>query len=701
MDRQGKLLLVDDEELNRDMLSRRLIRNGFAVETANDGVSALQKIDQAEVDLVLLDSMMPGMNGIDVLRLLRATRSAEDLPVIMVTAVNESDKIAEAINLGANDYVTKPIDFPVTLARIRSQLSRKQAERALRQSEERYALAARGANDGLWDWDLRTNHVYYSPRWESMLGYAAGELRPTQEEWLSRVHPDDRLRLEHALQAHCAGGSDESFEIEHRVLHRDGSYRWMLSRGAAVRDGSGAAVRMAGSQSDITDKKVYDALTGLANRLLFLDRVGRAIERGRQDHSFRFAVLFLDLDRFKIVNDSLGHIAGDHLLLSVTGRLKEVVGGWAREDAGRGEVVARLGGDEFAILLEKVTDAADASQVADRIVDSIKQPYQILGRDVLTSMSIGITLSTPEYSTPDELIRDADLAMYTAKARGKSQWVAFDDPMREQVLARLQLENDLQRALERNEMIIHYQPKVHLDSGRLRGFEALVRWNHPKHGLLGPYHFIPLAEETGQICEIGLWVLREACRQVRQWQLMYAAEPVLEVSVNVSVRQFRQPDLVEQVERTLAETGLAPKTLQLEVTESVLLEDVENAVTILKRLKDLGVGLKVDDFGTGYSCLQYLCRLPFDTLKIDRTFTMAMTETDSKYPEIVKTILAMAHNLGMDVVAEGVERSDQVDLLRELGCEFAQGYFFSRPVSAAEAEALVRDKGAGFVPAAS
>ncbi|MCC6863092.1 MAG: EAL domain-containing protein [Bryobacterales bacterium] len=689
MTRTNRLLVVDDEALNRDMLSRRLERSGYRVVAAENGQQALEAVRSGDIDLVLLDHMMPGMSGVEVLRLLRATYSPDQLPVIMVTALNESTRTVEAFGAGANDYGTKPVDYPVALARIHSQLARKQAGTALRESQERYSLAVQGLNDGLWDWDLLKNTIYYSPPWKALLGYQDGELGDSPEEWFSRVHAEDRPGLREALRAHVDGSSPRPLEFECRMLHRNGSERWMLVRGAAARGPDGKAVRMAGSQSDITHKKIFDPLTGLPNRLLFSERLARALDLSRSDPEYVFAVLFLDLDRFKLVNDSLGHAAGDQLLVQVAGRLRQCIRGGASSAVEGGmPVIARMGGDEFAVLLEDIHEAGNASRVAERVLRIMRTPFDLDGKEVFCTLSLGIASNALQYASAADLLRDADTAMYRAKALGKARYAVFDQAMRAEVVARLDLENDLRRAIENQELVVHYQPKVQLSTNRVCGFEALVRWRHPVHGLVPPAKFIPLAEETGLIIPIGLWVTREACLQMRRWQEIYPRHPALEMSVNLSVRQFRQPDLVEQVSRILEETGLPGECLQLELTESVVLDDFEAAVGVLNRLKALGVGLKMDDFGTGYSCLGYLCRLPFNALKIDRSFTAGL-EGENGNSEIIKTIMAMAGRLGLEVVAEGVENREQAALLQEMGCQFGQGYYFARPMEPSAIEKVL------------
>src|SRR5947207_3085423 len=460
-----KILLVEDNEMNRDMLSRRLERKGYSVVTAHDGEQELlERVEQDAVDLVLLDIEMPEISGLDALQKLRARYSAAELPIIMVTAKAQSDDIVEALDLGANDYLTKPIDFAVAVARIGTQLSHKQAQEALKESEERYALAARGSNDGLWDWNLSANVVHFSPRWKAMLGYQESEIGDRPEEWFERIHDADRERVKEEIAAHQKRLTPH-FESEHSVLHKDESFRWMLSRGVAVHDGSGNALRMAGSQTDITEGKVSDPLTGLPNRLLFIDRVGRLIKHTKRRKDHLFAVLFLDLDGFKMINDSAGHLIGDQLLLGVANRLEKCLR--STDTVARlGETftVARLGGDEFTILLDDIRDPSDAKRAADRLMKALASPFLLGGKEVFTSVSIGIALSNPAYEQAEDILRDADTAMYRAKSLGKARYEVFDADMRAGMMARLQLETDLRGAVERGEFRNFYQPIVALDS---------------------------------------------------------------------------------------------------------------------------------------------------------------------------------------------------------------------------------------------
>src|SRR6202163_2661868 len=686
----GRLLIVDDNEMNRDMLARRLERKGYVVGVADSAQQLLERVKQDGADLVLLDIEMPEVSGLEALKRLRDAYSPIELPIIMVTAKIQSEDIVKALDLGANDYLTKPVDFPVALARIATQLSHKRAKEALRESEERYALAARGANDGLWDWNLLTNIMYFSPRWKSMLGYQEGEIGDQLGEWLDRIHDSDRERVKDELAAQQKGLTPH-FESEQRVLNKDGTFRWMLSRGLAVRDASGKATRMAGSQTDITEGKVTDPLTGLPNRLLFIDRLGRLIKHAkrRKDHSF--AVLFLDLDGFKMINDSLGHLVGDQLLVGVASRLEKCLRATdtiAR--LGEGFIVARMGGDEFTVLLDDLKDPGDAKLAAERLMKSVTSPFMLGGREVFTSLSIGIALSNPGYEQAEDILRDADTAMYRAKSLGKGRSEMFDADMRASVVARLQLETDLRRALEHGEFHNVYQPIVSLASGQIVGFEALLRWQHPTRGLLGPEEFIMVAEETGLIRDLGWWNLREACRQMTEWRADYNAYSELTMSVNLSPKQFLQPNLAEDIGDLLRELKLPPQALKLELTESTVMGDPSAAIEMLQQIKLLGISLAIDDFGTGYSSLSYLHRFPLDTLKIDRSFISSIGTGEDT--EIARTIFPMALNLHLDVVAEGIETIEQLVLLKKLQCKYGQGYYFSKPLSADEAGLLLAEQ---------
>ncbi len=569
---------------------------------------------------------------------------------------------------------------------------RKTIEQALKQSEERYALAARAANDGIWDWNLISDEIYFSPRWKNMAGYEDDEIGIDPGEWLDRLHPEDADRVRAALNAQIESRTAD-LEIEYRLQGKDGSHRWMLTRAVVVRDAEGRPLRMAGSQADISARKraeqqlvhdaLHDPLTQLPNRVLFMERLTSSVLLAKRRGDCPFAVLFVDLDRFKVVNDSMGHATGDRLLVAIARRLETCV----RE----GDTVARLSGDEFAILLEDAGGRADTTEICNRIQSALRRPFDLNGTEVFTSASIGISIGESVSEGAEDLLRNADMAMYRAKALGKNQYQVFEPSMRDQLGALMNVENDLRRAVERRELRLHFQPIISLHSGRITGFEALVRWQHPTRGLLQPSEFIPLAEETGLIFPIGSWVLRSACRQMRAWHLKYPGDAPLTISVNLSGRQCMQPGLIDQVASILRETQLPPESLKLEITEGAVITNAESAAGFIEKIRELGVQFHLDDFGTGYSSLSYLHGVPVDALKIDRSFIRRLVET-AEDREIVRTIIALARTLNLGIIAEGVESAEQLDACRELGCEHAQGYFLSTAVERGEAERMLKQQ---------
>lgn len=690
---QESILIVDDEEANRDLLSRRLKRSGFAVNDLASGEAALRRIEEVPFDLILLDQMMPGISGIELLTQLRARYSSAVLPVIMLTAVTEASKVAEALDLGANDYITKPIDFVAAMARIRAVLARSRAEKALSRSEERFELAARGSNDGIWDWDLKADSIYYSPRWLSLLGLSeTAPIANSPTTWLERVHPEDRAALAKKLQDHLAA-TTPTLQATYRIRHADGQYRWMSLRGIAVRSENGQPYRMVGSQSDVTETITADQLTGLPNRILFADRLESAIERVQADPRRQFAILYLDLDNFKRVNDSLGHQDGDRVLVETARRLLDALRHGDGSSSRAGDtLVARLGGDEFVALVENLPGVEAAEEIAARLERAMHPPYRLESGNLHCAVSIGIAMGRSGHLDPVELVREADTAMYVAKARGRSCWEIFEGSMYEAQQSRLQLENDLHLALQRSEFEVVYQPVIRLATGDICGLEALVRWHHPRCGLIMPSDFIPVAEVAGLIHPIGMFVLREACHQTAEWNRRFLRSQSLELSVNLSVRQCYEPDLYRQVEGVLHETGLPPELLSFELTESLLAQDPVMIRGILVRLKALGIGLSVDDFGTGYSSLRRLADFPFDTLKIDRSLVELLDQTDDKHKGLVQAIVGIARSLHMNLTAEGIETEDQLAQLRNLGCEYGQGFLFARPVCAAEMEKLLAER---------
>jgi diguanylate cyclase (GGDEF)-like protein/PAS domain S-box-containing protein len=686
-----RVLLVEDSPDHADLIStklrraRRIDAEITRVDRLEPGIAALGTRD---FDVVLLDFSLPDSFGLETFRKIYA--AAPQVPIIVLTSLDDNEMAVQAVREGAQDYLIKrEADTRLLVRSILYAIERRRSAEALRKSQERYALAVRGANDGLWDWDLDSDKIFYSQRWKSMLGFAEADIGTSTSEWFDRIHPDDRPPFRRHLEAHLAGDSDH-FEFEHRMRNLDGEYLWVLARGVAIRDGRGKAYRMAGSQTDITARKkaehqlqhdaLHDGLTGLANRVLFMDRLACALADLQRRAQPNFAVLFFDLDRFKNINDSLGHTVGDKLLVGIARRLEHFLR--------PGDTVARLGGDEFAILIHRVDDASGAIHVADRIQDVLNMSFSIDGHDVIVTASIGIAHSSTGYTNPEEILRDADIAMYRAKAEGKARYEVFDRDMHQSAVALLKLETELRRSVHSGDFVMNYQPIVSLEHGRIVGFEGLVRWQHPERGIVTPSHFIAIAEETGLIVPLGWWVLRESCTQTRRWQRDFPSDPPLWISVNMSGKLFMRSDMVDELLGILEETGLDPKNLRIEVTENVVMDHAETAVRNLMELRSMGIKLSVDDFGTGYSSLSYLQRFHYDSLKIDRTF-VSQLGVPGESRAIVETILNLANSLGIGVVAEGIETADQVDRLREMQCSHGQGYWFARPLAVDAAEQLI------------
>lgn len=681
------VLLCDDSDLLRSFIARCLRRDRFYCEEVSAGDQALQRLTEGSFDLVLLDvELGSGPDGLTTLRLIREQWSTTDLPVIMLTARSRAADVIRALDLGANDYLSKPIELPVLLARLRTHIHHRKTVRKLRISEERYKLAMRGSAEGLWDWDLGSATVFYSLAWCRILGIQPDDVEPTAASWFDRVHPRDVRALRHALALYLAGET-EQLDHEYRVRHASGSYRWMRCRGMAVRDQEGRALRLVGSQIDIHEAKAVDDLTRLPNRTLFMEMLERAVERARTRESYSFALLFLDLDRFKRINDSLGHLAGDRLLRETSRRLRESLrDNDAVSTVSAEPLLARLGGDEFAILLDGVRSPKVAEQVARKLQVALEEPFILDSQAIVCSASIGIALWSDRYTSFPDMLRDADTAMYRAKSSRTGGAVFFDAHMHEAAVQRLELEGDLRRALGTEQIQPWYQPIIDLNTGRITGFEALARWNHPKRGMVSPGQFIPVAEEAGLIDRLGRQVLRQALTRLAAWR---ALRPDLRMSVNLSPHQV-SPALVPHVAKLLQELDMRGDRLVLELTETSVMGDVGQAREMIVGLAELGVHLSMDDFGTGHSSLSLLHELDFAYIKIDRSFVMSIDQPHSRF--LVQAILAIGHSLERRVVAEGVETESALRALRNLECDFAQGYFFARPMPYEEALALLREE---------
>ena len=562
------------------------------------------------------------------------------------------------------------------------------AHHAISTSAEWLALPVRGAQDALWDWDLVSEKIRFSSRWREMVGMRAEEVIASSEEWMSRVHPADRAQVEVDIAAQTAGGGIR-FSSEHRVRHQSGQWMTLQWTGVIVRDATGRAIRVAGSARDATAQRsveeqarreaFYDTLTGLPNRALALDLLRRSIARTRRQGERRFAVMLANIDRFALLNDSLGNGAGDEILRGVARRLATAVR--------PGDVLARVGGDRFMIILDAVSEWSETERIADRVRLVLTEPLDIFSNDVGVSASVGIVLHTPTTEAPLDYLRDAELALQAAKALGGGKHAHYDPTMREGARHRVSLEQDLRGAIARGEMMVWYQPvfSTRYAPEKLVGFEALLRWNHPTRGLLGPGEFVPVAEETGMIVPLGTWAIGEACRHMRD--IAPNGEGAPWVSVNVAARQLADSALLTIVDKALQQSGIDASRLRLEVTENTILSDETVARETLLALRERGVRILMDDFGTGHASLSYLHRLPISTIKIDRYFVGRM-DVSSECLEIVRSVVALAKSLSMDVVAEGVEQDAQLQQLREMGCGHVQGFLLSHPLRAEETHAI-------------
>lgn len=539
--------------------------------------------------------------------------------------------------------------------------------------------------------DVKSLNIdYLSEGCLSLTGYTQAELTTQQVPYPTLIYPEDLPELQQAIKTAVA--DLKPYSVEYRIQTKNGEERWLWEQGQVIRQAN-QAVGLTGFITDITAQKqrqahlqqeaFYDPLTALPNRALFMDRLDHLFRRSRRQEGYCFAVLFLDLDRFKVINDSLGHSIGDQLLVAIAQKLQTLLR--------PGDTVARLGGDEFTMLIDNITSADDAVLVCDRILKEMNLPCTLEGREVISTTSIGIALSSENYQQPEELLRDADIALYHAKASGKARYAFFDATMHLEAVARLDLETDLRKAIEQQELQLNYQPITALETGNLKGFEALVSWQHPQQGLIGPNDFLSVAEETGLIIPLGHWVLREACTQLRQWQQAFPQAQDYFVTVNLSSSELRHPSLIVQLQRTLAETQLSAHCLKLEITESTILDKSDSVLARLSELRALGIQLCIDDFGTGYSSLSYLQSFPINFLKVDQSFVHQLDNKENL--EIVRAILNLAKTLDLQVIAEGVETINQLLQLRALSCHQGQGYFLGRPLSVPEMESLIEQEG--------
>ncbi|HBG07815.1 MAG: diguanylate cyclase [Geobacteraceae bacterium GWC2_58_44] len=698
------VLIVDDDFTTRLLTREVLEQAGLTVHETDDGSHALALFDRITPDLVLLDVMMPGTDGFTVCGQIRKHPAGQNTPILMMTGLDDVESIRRAYEAGATDFITKPFNWLIMGYRVRYMMRANRIFQALGKSQASLSYAQRIAKMGSWEWDVEKDKVEWSDAVYSIFHIDPCGFDGTYQAFLNSVHPQDKEPVNAALEQALTGA--RPYSIDHRIMLSDGSERFVHSEARVVVDRDGRAVRVAGTLQDITERKqteekirnlaFYDSLTGLPNRVLFKENLEHALAHAKR-RGRRVGTLFLDLDRFKWINDTMGHGVGDRLLQELAVRLKQCV----RKNDFVGRLahhellysIARLGGDEFTIILDDIADPMDAATVARRVIEDVARPFGLEGYEVIVTASIGISIYPDDGLDIVTLIKHADTAMYHAKELGKNNFQFYTKSMTESAFQRLVLESQLRRALEREEFTLQYQPQVDLSDGSICCLEALIRWQSPELGSVAPASFIPLAEETGLILRIDEWVLATACNQLKAWQS--AGLPAVRVAVNLSGQHFQHKTLHDTVRRIMKETGVPPGSLELELTEGVLMGNGEETVATLDALKGLGLTLAIDDFGTGYSSLSYLRRFQLDVLKIDQSFVRDVA-SNADSAAIVTAIVAMAKSLKLDIVAEGVETAEQLNFLAELGCCKMQGYLFSHPVTADQISTLLENGVPGY-----
>ncbi len=702
-----RILVVDDDSAGRRLTRATLAKAGFAVVEAGNGRQALDLLAQGLPDLVLMDVSMPEMDGFTACSELRRLPGGTRVPVIMMTGLDDVGSIERAFEVGASDFITKPINWAILGHRVRYILRASHAIDKLAQSQRRLSNAQRIGDMGDWEWDARADRVLCSEQAQRIFGHGGDDAPSDFAAFFAAVHVEDAEAWRQACRRALADG--QPFAHDLRVQRADGSLRHLQQQVEVIEhDAAGMPVRLAGAVHDVTRYKTaeaeirrlayYDPLTGLPNRLLFTEQLQRSLLHCER-HGKRLAIMFIDLDNFKRVNDTLGHTCGDELLRTAGGRLAASLRAYdsLTRNAGEGEhAIARLGGDEFIVMVSDIDRAVDVAAIAQRLVKTLEQPLVLQGTEVFVGGSIGVAIYPDDGRDIDTLLKNADTAMYRAKEAGRGAFQFYDASMNARALDRLLMETRLRRALERQEFVLHYQPRVDVPSGRVVGAEALIRWQHPEQGLLPPADFIPLVEDVGLVIPIGEWAIDVACRQSAAWAA--AGLGHIPVAVNLASTHLRERALPALVARAIKDHGLPPNCLEIEVTESILLADSAVSGEIADELDRMGVKLSIDDFGTGYSSLSYLKRLPIASLKIDRSFVRDLV-TDPDDEAIVSAIIALAHSLKLKVVAEGVETEAQLAMLRARRCDEYQGYLTSRPVDAVEFERLLRSMMASGVQA--
>jgi len=686
------VLVVDDEELVRIFAREALEQAGFEVCEASNGSHALEQFASRRPNLIIMDVVMPMMDGFTACSKLRESVDGSHVPILIMTTLDDADSIAKAYEQGATDFIAKPMNATILSHRVRYMLRGSFTLSALARSEARLGLAQRIAKIGNWEWHPSTGRFTASSELCRLMGIRQQDFGETKEAFLQAVHKEDRDRVDRALNAILE--ERKPCDIDHRIVLPNGVEFTINLQAEAVFDDQLKALTIVGTAQDISERKrsereihrlaYYDSLTGLPNRVLFKDRVTQALAHARRYHT-TLAVLFLDLDRFKVINDTLGHSIGDLLLKQVADRLADSI---RRSDSlgravekGETHELARLGGDEFTVLLSNIREAQDAGTVARRILESLARSFLIDGHEIAVTASIGIAIFPTDGDSIDLLLKSSDIAMYHAKEQGRNNVQFYSSTMNALAAERLEMENDLRKALERHELIVYYQPQVDIKTNRVVGAEALIRWRHPSRGMLMPAVFLPVAIETGMIQKLDEEVLLMACRQNKAWQ--DAGYTPIRISVNVSNSFFHGASLTNAIAKALEETRLDPEYLELELTESITMRHVETSITMLQELRTMGVRLSIDDFGTGYSSLSHLQRFPLNMLKIDQSFARDVTRNAAN-ASITRAIISLAHGMNLSALAEGVETDEQLALLRGQGCDEVQGHYFGRPMPGEE-----------------
>jgi diguanylate cyclase (GGDEF)-like protein/PAS domain S-box-containing protein len=680
------ILVVDDDRVTRMTICKVLHKSGYDIVEAQDGLEALDAVVKHNPEMVLMDVMMPHMDGYTACGELRKKADHQALPILMLTGLNDISSIDQAFESGATDFITKPINWTLLTQRVRYTLRTKAMGIALQRNQERLSQAQRIAKLGYWEVDLRSGLVHCSDELFWVLGMEPGLQVNTLDAFMAMVPEGDVVSVNDAIGE--AMRNHQPYELEHRIQRPDGLEIAVLQQGQVVLDDNGTALTILGTIQDITERKAaeelieyqafYDSLTDLPNRRLFTDHVSHGTTLANQQQN-QLAVLFMGLDRFKVVNDTMGHAAGDILLREVASRLK----GLGRE----GMSIARFGADVFAILLEGLEQSSEVDAYVAMLMESISTPVIIQGQEFFTTASVGVSLYPHDGNDAESLLKAADTAMFRAKEEGGQHYQYFTADMNLLAQKRLQIESELRKALERAEFQVFYQPQVDANTRRIVSMEALIRWFHPERGIVSPLDFIPVAEDSGLIIPIGEWVLRTACRQTQEWNEKFGLN--LRVGVNLSGRQFSQPDLVEVVVDALKQSRLPCDGLDLEVTESIAMNDIDGCIATLQQLNEMGIHSSMDDFGTGYSSLSYLQQMPLHTLKIDRAFVKDI-KGQGENGEIARAIIAMSHSLGMNVIAEGVETEEQLVFLRDHRCDLIQGFYISKPLDHDSFDALLQ-----------